>query len=284
MKSETIHVLRPDMRHEIGWVRCWIEMLRNSWERRGLILQLVRRDLVGKYKKSWIGLGWIVIMPLLGVVSWVFLQQAGVLKPGDVGIPYPAFVLLGTSFYGLFRQLCIAGSTTLQSAQAFIQHVTFPHEALLFRQVGTQLVDLVVTLVLNLIVLTCFGIIPAWQAIFLPAAVLPLLLLAAAIGMTFSMVAVVVTDMTQALQMVLGIGMYFTPIIYSDSVQNSILQSVISWNPLTYLICSCRDLLLYGRLYDPVGYCWSSLFAVICFFVAWRVYFVSEGRIIERMI
>ena len=100
--SSPITVYRPNMRHELGLFRTWGVMGRNVWNARELIWQLFKRDFLAGYKKSFVGLAWVFIAPLLGIVSWVFLQMTGMLQPGDVGIPYPAYVMIGTSMWGLF--------------------------------------------------------------------------------------------------------------------------------------------------------------------------------------
>lgn len=209
-------------------------MATNVWGARELIWQLFRRDFVGAYKKSWLGFAWFFIMPLMGIVSWVFLQKSGMLKPGDVGIPYPAYVLIGTSMYTLFKQL--------------------------------------------------FGVFPSWKAIFLPLVALPLFFFAAGIGLIASMINVVIVDVSRIIDMALTFGMYLTPVIYSDKIANPIVQTVIKWNPLTYLIGSCRDILIYGRLYKPTGYFITAGLSLLVFLFAWRLFFVSEDKLVERMI
>lgn len=282
--SEKLTVYYPNMRHSLGWWHCWVVMGRNVWNARELIWQLFRRDFVGTYKKSWLGIAWFFIMPVMGIVSWIFLQRAGMLKPGEVGVPYPVYVLLGTSMYTLFKQLFVAASGTLDAGREFIQQVNFPHEAMLFKQTASQVASFLVVFALNLVIMTLFGVFPSWKAILLPLVALPLFLFAAGIGLVASMVNVVVVDVSRLVDIFLTFGMYLTPVIYSDSIENSMVQAVIKWNPLTYLICSCRDILIYGRLYKPTGYFITAGVSLLVFMVAWRLFFVSEDKLVERMI
>ena len=259
-------------------------MTQNVWGARELIWQLFRRDFVGAYKKSWLGFAWFFIMPLMGIVSWVFLQRSGMLKPGDVGIPYPAYVLIGTSMYTLFKQLFSAASGTLDAGREFIQQVNFPHEAMLFKQTASQMANFLVAFLINIIVMILFGVFPSWKAVFLPLVALPLFFFAAGIGLIASMINVVIVDVSRIIDMALTFGMYLTPVIYSDKIANPIVQTVIKWNPLTYLICSCRDILIYGNLYKPTGYFITVGLSLLVFLFAWRLFFVSEDKLVERMI
>ena len=111
-----ITVYRPNQRRELGVLATWSVMARNVWSSRELVWQLFKRDFLASYKKSFIGFTWLFIMPIIGILSWVFMQKTGLLRPGSVGIPYPAYVLIGTSMWGLFIGFYMSGRETLSSS------------------------------------------------------------------------------------------------------------------------------------------------------------------------
>lgn len=282
--SDKITVYRPNMRHELGFFATWVVMARNVWRARELIWQLFKRDFFAAYKKSFMGKAWLFISPVMGIVSWVFLQMSGMLKPGDVGIPYPVYVLVGTSMWGLFMGFYYAASGTLNAGAALIMQVNFPHEAMLFKQAAQTLASFVITFALNIAVLLCFQVMPSWGVLLLPLVALPLFLLAAALGLMIAMIGVVATDVSRFVDMGMAFMMYLTPVIYAADTPPPFVQSIIHWNPLTYLVCSCRDIMLYGRLYDATGYFISAGLALASFLIAWRLFYVSEDKLVERMI
>lgn len=282
--SGQVTVYRPNQRHDLGFFETWKIMLGDVIRSRELIWQLFKRDFFAVYKKSFIGIAWIFISPLLGIVSWVFLNGTGMLKPGDVGIPYPAYVLIGTSMWGLFMGFFNSASETLSSGQALVLQVNYPHEALLFKQTAQHLASFIISFALNIVIIIAFGVLPQWEILFFPVVVLPLFFFAAAIGLVVSMISIVAVDIYRVITMVMGLLMYATPLIYSDSVQHPLVQCIIKWNPLTYLVCSARDIVIYGRLYHVSGYMVCTALALALFLVSWRLFYVSENRIIERMI
>lgn len=284
MDSSPITVYRPNQRHELGYFRTWLVMARNVWQARELVWQLFKRDFLASYKKSFLGMTWIFITPIMGILSWVFLQQAGLLQPGDVGIPYPAYVLVGTSMWGLFLGFYNAASQTLSSGQALVMQVSFPHEALLFKETAQHLANFVIAFAVNIVVLVLFGVTPSTGTVLFPLVALPLFFLGAGAGLVVSMIGVVAVDISRAAGLVIGLLMFVTPVIYSDQVNNELLRTVIRWNPLTYLVCSCRDIILFGRLYHPMGYAFAAVLALLAFLVSWRLFYVSEDKLIERMI
>jgi len=279
-----ITIYRPNQRHELGFLKTWLVMSRNIVRSRELIWQLFKRDFFAAYKKSFIGISWIFISPLMGIVSWVYLNMTGMLKPGDVGIPYPAYVLVGTSMWGLFIGFFSSATETLSSGKDLVMQVNYPHEALLFKQTAQHLANFVIAFILNIIVLLIMGVIPSWKTIFFPIVILPLFFLGAAIGLVFSMISIVAIDINKAVSMGMALMMYVTPIIYSDKINNHVVQTIIKWNPLTYLVCSARDIIIYGRLYNYKGYLICSFISLLLFLISWRLFYVSEDKIIERMI
>ena len=282
--SSQITVYRPNQRHGLGFVKTWAVMATNVAQSRELIWQLFKRDFLASYKKSFIGIAWIFIAPIIGVVSWVFLNITGILHPGDLGIPYPAYVLVGTSMWGLFMGFFTSASETLSAGSGLIMQVNYPHEALLFKQTAQHLANFLIALAINIVVLIWFGIIPSWQILFFPFVALPLFFLGAAIGLLFSMISIVALDINKIAHIVIGLLMWITPVVYSDNVDNQLVQFVITWNPLTYLVCSARDIIIYGRLYNPTAYFICAFASFLMLMLSWKLFYVSEGKIIEKMI
>lgn len=272
------------MRHELGLFRTWAVMAGNVWGARELIWQLFKRDFFAAYKKSFIGVAWVVVAPIAGILSWIFLQKTGMLQPGDVGIPYPAYVLVGTSMWGLFMGLYRAAAGTLDAGRDLVMQVNFAHEAMLFKQVAQQLANFTIALGLNIGVLIYFGVVPSWGIVLFPLVALPLFLLATAIGLMISMIGVVAMDVSSLVGVGMGLLMYLTPVIYSDKIANVFVQTAMHWNPLTYLVCSCRDIIIHGRLYHPAGYSVAAVLSFVAFMLSWRLFYVSEDKLVERMI
>ena len=282
--SDRIIVYRPNQRHDLGFFETWKIMFGNIIRSRELIWQLFKRDFFAVYRKSFIGITWVFISPLLGIASWIFLNSTGMLQPGDVGIPYPAYVLLGTSMWGLFMGFFNSASATLTSGQALVLQVNYPHEALLFKQTAQHLANFLISFALNIVVIIAFGVFPKWQILLFPLVILPLFFLGAAMGLVVSMISVVAVDIKRVINMGMGILMYAMPLIYADNVSHPLVQTIIKWNPLTYLVCSARDIIIYGQLYHAVGYSICASLSLALFLVSWRLFYVSEDRIIERMI
>ncbi len=277
-------VYEPNQRAKMSWFQTWKTMYNNIIDSWDLIWQLFRRDFFMSYKKSFIGMGWIFITPIMGIISWVFYNATGILTPGDVGIPYPAYVLLSSTIYGLWGGFQGAASGTLSAGSGFINQVNYPHDALLIKQVMLQMANFLITFFINILVLLFFGITPSWMIVLFPVLILPLFFLGSSIGLMVAIIGVVAPDINRGINFLLGLLMYVTPVIYSPQVENSILREIIKYNPLTYLIGGVRDAIIYGRIQHFDFFMIISVITFFMFLVTWRLFYITEQRIIEKMI
>jgi lipopolysaccharide transport system permease protein len=285
MKNENKTVVyEPESRRKMGFFKIWTIMFGNIIRSRELVFQLFKRDFFGAYKKSFLGMTWIFISPILGIVSWVFMNATGVLNPGNVGIPYPAYVLIGSSIWGLFMGFYGAGEGTLGAGSGFILQIRYPHEALVAKQVAQHLANFAIGFALNLAVMLFFHVTPSWKIVFFPLVTLPLLFLGTGLGLVISVVSVVAREIQAAVSLGLGFLIYLTPVIYSPDFDNRLLQQLIKWNPLTYLVCAARDTMIYGRISHLDRFIAASIFSLIVFLVSWKLFYVSEEKVIEKMI
>ena len=279
-----ITIYEPNQRLKIGWIKTWIILFRNIIESWDLIWQLFRRDFFMAYKRSFLGMAWIIITPIIGIISWVFFNATGVLTPGDVGIPYPAYVLLSTSIFGLWGGFQSAAAGTLTAGTGFITQVNYPHDALLFKQILLQLANFVISFALNIIVLIFFGVTPSWMIVLFPILILPMMFLGMAIGLIISIITVVSPDIQRLVNFLLGLVMFITPVIYSSKVENETLRQIIKYNPLTYLIGGPRDAMIYGKIENFDLFLIFSIVSLFLFLICWRIFYVTEQKVIEKMI
>ncbi len=277
-------VYTPHQRQRIGFFKSWLVMVANIVQSRELVVQLFKRDFLAVYKKSFLGVAWVILLPVLGVVPVVFMQAANVLQPGVAGVPYPAFALLSISVWQLFAGSLTLSSQALRSASTFILQVNFPHEALLVKQCAQQLANSLLAFALALVVLVVSGVTPHWQVVLLPLMSVPLFLLGAGLGLLLAVGSIFTADLERALVYVVQLLLYLSPVVYAADVSHPVLQTVIDLNPLTYLVGDVRDVILYGTIAHFDRYLYACAFAVVVFLGAWRLFFLSEQQVIEKLV
>jgi len=254
--NSEIVVYEPNQRIKIGFFKSWAYMARNIWKSRELIFQLFKRDFLSGYKQSLLGIFWIFISPFVGRLSWVFLNMTGVLNPGEMEGPYTVYVLIGSTFWGLFMALFNASSASLRNGSSLILQIDFPHEALVVKEIANTIAGFLISTVMIAVLLLIYRVTPSWTVMLFPLTLIPIRL---------------------------GFLMFLTPVIYTPKIQNELIQIIIRWNPLSYIITAARDVILFGRIENPIGYLLSSVFALLLFLFSWRLFFLSEYKVAEKL-
>lgn len=281
--GKTIHTYTPQSSSEGNFFTVWFGVIRNLLDYRDLIWQLVRVDLLGQLKRSLVGIAWMIINPLIVVVVWFSFKEFGVFNPGKIDIPFPAYVLLGTSLWQFFEGTFETVSKSLTASGPMFIQAKFPHEIVIVQKLVVQLINFSIPFVLNLIVLLVVGVQFSWASLLFPIVLLPFFLLGASLGMIFSVIEVVAVDIYNGFQKLLHYLMYATPVLFSTKSQNKYLQLIIDYNPLTYLLASARDILVKGSLYEPEKYFICAGVSVIFFVVVVRVFISAEQKVVERI-
>lgn len=249
-----------------------------------LVKQLVRVSLTIEFKKSFIGLFWLFLSPILAVIIWVFLHGAGVISPGETAIPYPAYVLLSTSIWSLFIEQYRQVSLLLTTSNQMLLTVAVPVEALILQRVIVQLIHFVIPLTINIIVLILFGVKLHWASFLFPLALIPLFVLGLSLGLVTAIFRVVLVDLAQLIDRGLGFLMYLTPVIYSPDIPVSWLQGLVKFNPLSYLVGVPRDLLTRGTCSDLSSFAIASCFSFLLFILAYTLFSKTQQKTLERFI
>ena len=258
--------------------------IKSIWEYRFLLKKLTITSLTIQFKKSFLGISWLIIQPLITIVAWVLLHGAGLFNPGQTGVPYPAFVLLSTSMWALFaNQYTLVSNGLVMNSQLLMQH-NFPRGILLLERSAVALFNALIPLLLSLLVLVFYGVSFTWHILLFPFALLPLLLFGFSLAVLFAVVKAVANDLNNFFDKAIVLLMYVTPVVYASDPGSSLLRSIIRWNPLSYLLGFPRSLLLDSSPYAPLEFFQVSAGVLLFTVIVWRYFHHVQARIIERLI
>lgn len=277
-----IRVYRPDAQFRMGFFRVWREMLSELVNSRELVWRLFMRDFSGKYKQSVLGVFWALLMPLILVGVFVFLNRSGVLNIGDTGIPYPVYALLGLSIWQLFATGLIACTNSLVQGGAMIVKINFPKESLVIASLAQSVFEFLVRIALLVGVFAIYKVVPSWTTIFLPVVLIPLLLLTLGLGLIFALLNVLIRDVANIVTLATTFLLFLTPVLY-PAPSTGLFVSINQFNPLAILVSGPRDLVVNGYLTDPLEFAGASFFSLFLFLIAWRVFHLVEPRMAERV-
>ncbi|MBX4967382.1 ABC transporter permease [Rhizobium binae] len=253
-----------------------------SWSRH-VLWHLFRRDFVAGFRQKLLGYLWIVLVPLLGIASFVFMQLTGILNPGNMEIPYPIYVYLGTTIWGVFISAVSVVANGLIANTDLVMRTNIPKIGLAVTGLASLCYNLLVNLLVLILLLLVFGRFPSVWVVLYPLTVLPIIALGVGIGLMLSVVGAVARDVTSMFVTLINLVMYVTPVVYTAEFANPVLQQVVFWNPLTYLVDAPRSIVVLGAVPSWLGYLAASLFSVIVLWIGVHAFYLIKDKVTERL-
>lgn len=280
--TETITTYEPDNSLKKGFLAMFSEIFDELKENRWLTYQLFKRDFFAVYKQSFIGILWVLIIPLVSVGTFIVLNQSGIFNIGDIDVPYPIYALLGMAFWQLFATGLVAGSNSLVAAGAMITKINFSKKSLVIASSGQSIVTFLIQFGFVAILFVYYWIAPSIASLLVPIIIIPIMLLTLGLGFILSLFNGIVRDVGNMLSLFLTFLMFLTPVMYAKPT-TGILATLTNYNPLYYLVLAPRELVLTGTITEWVGFLIASILSVIVFMVCLVVFHLTETRVAERI-
>ncbi|HET7546254.1 MAG TPA: ABC transporter permease [Usitatibacter sp.] len=235
--------------------------LASAWTHRGLIAALTRREVVGRYHGSMLGLAWSFFNPLLmlAVYTFVFSEVLKVRWTGGVAESRTDFAIIlfaGLIVFGIFAECVNRAPTLVLSNPNYVKKVVFPLEILPWVALGSALFHAVVSLAALLLVELWYRQSVPWTAFAFPLMLVPLLLFAMGLAWLLASLGVFLRDVGQVIGVLTTVLMFVSPIFYPEASLAPKYREWLQWNPLTFVIEESRNALIFGLAPDWAQWAW----------------------------
>ena len=230
------------------------QIIKNFNKYRFLLSELVIKEIKLKYRRSYLGILWTLIEPLLTmiVLTMVFSNFRG-----NSNKMFPIFVLSGRLLYSYFANSTKSAMKSIRVNSQMIKKVYVPKYIYPLASIISQYITFLISLVVLVGVAIVLRVKPTFyifQAI-VPLAVLFLMVLG--IGLILATLAVFFRDMEYLWGVILMLIMYCSAIFYNpDTITN--YRWILKYNPLYCIILNFRYTVIYGQALDA----WSMLYAI----------------------
>lgn len=212
---------------------------RDLWGFRELLFFLAWRDVLVRYKQTVIGVSWSLIRPLVTMIVFtiVFGKLAGL--PSD-GVPYPILVLAALLPWQFFANSLTDSSNSLLSNAGMISKIYFPRLIVPASSVVVSLVDFLITFVLMLVIMSCYGVMPTWRMLFLPLLLILALAISFGAGLWFAALNIRFRDFRYIVPFVVQFGLYVSPVGFTSDIVPDHWRLIYSFNPMVAVIDGFR--------------------------------------------
>ncbi|NOQ14334.1 MAG: ABC transporter permease [Methyloprofundus sp.] len=234
---------------------------------------MVMREIIGRYRGSFLGLLWSFVTPILMLViytfvfSFVFKTRWG--QEHSNQYEFALVLFTGLIIYNLFSECIARAPGLILSNVNYVKKVIFPLEILPWVSLGSALFHAMTSFLVLLFFLTLNGHHFSFAALWLPVIVLPFLLLIMGISWFLAATGVFIRDISQIITMVLTALLFMSPIFYPLSALPEPIRPYLFLNPITLIVEQVRAVLIWGVQPNWVNMGYYSLVSIFTTWLGW---------------
>ncbi|MDO5521292.1 MAG: ABC transporter permease [bacterium] len=245
-----------------------------------VIKELVGREIKRKYARSYLGILWSVLNPLLSmtVLSMIF---STIFKRSIEN--FPIYYLTGMTIWQLFTGATSSAMTSLVDNQTLLLKVKLPKQVFILARVYTALVNFMYSFIAYILMLIVFRVKVRVQMLGFPIIILLLLIFAIGISYLLAVLYVFFGDIKHLYSVILTLWMYMSALFYPIDTVSESLRRIILVNPIYSYIATARGCMMYGQW--PTGMQWTQmgLWAIGSFSVGALVFYWKQNDVMQRM-
>lgn len=238
------------------------------WLQRHLLSLMVKRDCLGRYKGSLLGLLWPLINPVGHLLLYTFLFSI-VLKvkfgTNDSTSNFALYLMAGLLPWGAFAEALARSSTVILEHPNLVKRVVFPLQILPLVTVLSGLVTEALAFIILLAGVLIYNHNLQASLIYLPLIIFSQILLTSGISWFVASLSVYIRDIRHLMALALSAWMYGTPIVYPATALPEKIQFILWFNPMAGIVMDYRRVVLEGLAPDWQHYgVYTAVAIIVC--------------------
>ena len=252
-----------------------IALVTSLWRNRQLIGQMTRREVVGRYKGSAMGLAWSFFNPVFMLIVYTFVFSE-IFKgrwtdsgENESKTQFAVILFAGMIMLSLFSEILNRAPGLIVSNINYVKKVVFPIEILPVVSSGAALFHCLISLAVLTTAFALFNGYLHWTIVFIPFVLLPLIVLSTGIAWILASLGVFLRDVSQTIVIITTVMTFLSPVFYPVTAVPERFRALIMANPLTFIIEQAREVLIWGRQPNWIG---LISYTIVAALVAWIGY------------
>jgi ABC-2 type transport system permease protein len=254
--------------------------IKELYQYREMLKNLVRKDLRTRYKGSFLGFLWTFINPLLQLIvySVVFstIMRFNIEK-------YPMFLFVAIIPWIFFANSVQVSAGNIIANKELVKKIYFPREILPIAVVSAGLINLIYGLIIVFLSLVIFNIHLTTSILYLPLVILLEYIFTLSLSLLVSALNVYFRDIEHILSIIMMSWFYLTPIIFPVEMIPQEYQGYFLINPMTTIITAYRDILYYAKVPDFLLLSYFAGISVILLIISYKFFKVLQKKFAEEV-
>jgi lipopolysaccharide transport system permease protein len=232
---------------------------------------MARREVIGRYRGSVMGIAWSFFHPVLMLLIYTFVFSVVFKARWGLGgeesrADFAIALFVGMIVHGLFAEVANRAPSLILGNVSYVKRVVFPLEVLPWIAVASALFHAGVSLAVLLLAQLILTHQVPWTVVLFPLVVAPLILTTLGLAWFLSATGVYVRDVGQTIGLLTTVLLFLAPVFYPVSALPEQYQKWLYLNPLTFVIEEGRKVLLSGQLPDWGGW---LLYLLVSLCITW---------------
>ena len=231
------------------------------FENRKLIFNLAKNDIKTRFAGSYLGIIWAFVNPVITIVVYWFVFQVGLRSNPIDNFPFILWFASGLIPWFFFSEALGGGTGTLIEYSYLVKKVVFKISILPIVKVFSALFIHVFFVLVLMVLYLCYGYGIDWYSLQVVYYSFCMFVLALAISYATSAVVVFFRDLSQVIGVVLQVGMWATPIMWSYTMLPVGLQWILKINPMFYIVEGYLNAMIYKTCF------WNDVYGTAYFWL-----------------
>jgi lipopolysaccharide transport system permease protein len=239
-----------------------------------LIWQLTKRDIIARYRGSFLGILWSFVNPLLmlTIYSFVFTIVFKAQWTRNTGVKgeYAVILFAGLAVHAFLAECISRAPLVILNNPNFVKKVVFPLEILVPTAIGSALFQFMISIFVLLLAYLLVHHSLQWTILLMPLIMAPFILLVLGISWFLAALGVYLRDIPQVIGVLITVLLFTSPVLYPVTSLPVATQAFIYLNPLSFIVEQFRNVMLWGEMPHWAG---LGLYTAMSMLICWCGFF-----------
>jgi lipopolysaccharide transport system permease protein len=257
-----------------------VKHLNELYGYRNLIWQLAWSEFKLRYKNSILGYFWSLLEPLLMLLV-LYVVFSNLMK---VQVEYyQLFLLLGIILWGFFSRATTIGMFSIVGKPSMVKKIYFPRDIFVISSCITALLMSIFESFIFIMFMVFFRVPISINLVYVPLILLFLFIISLGLSLALSSLNVFYRDVQFIWQVLLQVGYFVTPILYTIDIFPKNLQKFVLLNPIARILISARDTIIYSSPAKIEDLLFMFLSSIVFLLVGYIIFSRLEPRFAEEI-
>lgn len=259
-----------------------LHVIANFKKYRYLLSQLIVKDIKLKYRRSYLGILWTLVEPLLTMIVLTMVFSSFLGRNGiKGGLPFPVYILAGRLLYSFFSGATKGAMKSVRSSAAMIKKVYVPKYMYPLSSILANFITFLISMIVLVGVSLVYRVSLTW---WMFAAVVPLiilLLMSVGVGLILATFSVFFRDLEYLWGVALMLIMYTCAIFY-DAERLSRYKWLLNINPVYGVIRNFRNCICGIGFHMP-SLIYTTVFGVVTVIIGVVLFYKKQDEFILHL-